>query len=142
MNGLVERLNEVGGFQSAVGFTFDSATPDRVTGHLEVDDRHLQPFGIVHGGVWCALVEDFASTGALLAAGGDKNVVGVSNTTDFIRPVGAGRVDVEATPIHVGRTQHLWQVRLTNADGKLVARGQVRLQVLGPMPEGAPNWKE
>ncbi len=59
-----------------------------------------------------------------------KIVVGVSNTTDFLRPTREGRLDGTATPVHVGRLQHLWQVEVTRDDDKLAARGQVRLQVL------------
>jgi 1,4-dihydroxy-2-naphthoyl-CoA hydrolase len=117
---------------TTLGLVWDGFALDRITAHLDCDERHHQPYGIVHGGVWCAVVESLASLGAALrtvAAGGV--VVGVSNSTDFLRPHRTGRVDAVAEPIHVGRTQQLWQVVLTRADdGKVVARGQVRLQQL------------
>jgi uncharacterized protein (TIGR00369 family) len=62
---------------------------------------------------------------------GDRGqfAVGVNNNTDFVRPMTTGRLDVVAEPIQQGRTLQLWQVVLTRSDdGKLVARGQVRLQ--------------
>jgi uncharacterized protein (TIGR00369 family) len=60
--------------------------------------------------------------------------VGVSNNTDFLRPMKEGRVDVVAEPIIQGQIQQLWQVIITrSSDGKEVARGQVRLQNI-PMP--------
>jgi 1,4-dihydroxy-2-naphthoyl-CoA hydrolase len=59
--------------------------------------------------------------------------VGVQNITEFLRPVTAGRVDVVAEPVQQGRTLQLWQVELRRGDGKLVARGQVRLQNV-PLP--------
>ncbi|PWG75146.1 hypothetical protein DF186_14175, partial [Enterococcus hirae] len=73
-------------------------------------------------------------------------VVGVANATDFIRATREGVLEAVAEPVHVGRTQHLWQVRVwREADGKVVARGQVRLQVLpgdgdigGAPPDLAP----
>jgi 1,4-dihydroxy-2-naphthoyl-CoA hydrolase len=117
---------------ATLGLAWDGLALDRVTAHLDCDERHHQPYGIVHGGVWCAVVESLASVGAALravAAGGV--VVGVSNSTDFLRAHRTGRVDAVAEPLHVGRTQQLWQVVLTRADdGKVVARGQVRLQQL------------
>lgn len=115
-----------------VGLEFDALSLTRVTAHLDVDDRHHQPFGLVNGGVWCTVVETVASIGAALhAAARGEVVVGVSNATDFLRAHRDGRVLVEGTPVHVGRTQQLWQVVLTRADdGKTVARGQVRLQSL------------
>ncbi|MBJ7451276.1 MAG: PaaI family thioesterase, partial [Blastococcus sp.] len=59
--------------------------------------------------------------------------VGVNNSTDFVRSMTAGRIDVVAEPVQQGRTQQLWQVTLTRDDGKLVAQGRVRLQNV-PLP--------
>jgi uncharacterized protein (TIGR00369 family) len=85
--------------------------------------------------VYCAVVESAASIGASAAvADRGQFAVGVSNSTDFLRPVTTGRLDVLAEPVQQGRTLQLWQVLLTRAeDGKLVARGQVRLQNV-PLP--------
>ena len=118
----------------ALGLVWESLSLAEVRAHLEVDHRHRQPYGIVHGGVWCAVVESLASVaGALHAAGAGRLVVGVSNATDFLRSHRDGRIDAVGTPIHVGRTQQLWQVVLTRAgDGAAVARGQVRLAVIEP----------
>ena len=66
-----------------------------------------------------------------MAADG-RYAVGVSNSTDFLRAMTEGRVQVEAVPVQQGRVQQLWDVRITNADGKLVARGAVRLQNVTP----------
>jgi uncharacterized protein (TIGR00369 family) len=90
---------------------------------------------VVHGGVYCTVIESAASIGAS-AAVADRGAfaVGVNNSTDFLRPMTSGRVDVVAEPVQQGRTLQLWQVLLTRADdGKLVARGQVRLQNV-PLP--------
>jgi 1,4-dihydroxy-2-naphthoyl-CoA hydrolase len=113
-----------------LGLRWDTLARDRVTAHLDVDERHHQPFGIVHGGVWCSVIESMASIGAALrVASTGRIVVGVSNSTDFIRAHRDGRVEAVGTPVHTGRTQQLWLVQLTGAaSGKLVARGQVRLQ--------------
>lgn len=117
-----------------LGLVWDEMALGRVTAHLEPDERHHQPHGIVHGGVWCSVVESMASVGAALHVITDgRIIVGVSNTTDFLRAHRTGRVDAVAEPIHVGRLQQLWQVRLSRADdGKAVARGQVRLHNLDP----------
>jgi 1,4-dihydroxy-2-naphthoyl-CoA hydrolase len=84
----------------------------------------------VHGGLYTTVVETFATTGAFEAIKDrGQQAVGVSNTTDFVRPHTRGRLDVVAIPIHQGRTQQLWQVEIRRPeDHKLVARGQVRLQ--------------
>jgi uncharacterized protein (TIGR00369 family) len=109
---------------------FDEATPTRVSGSIAADERHHQPWGIVHGGLYTAAIETFATIGAYEAVKDrGQQAVGVSNATDFLRPHSTGRLDVLATPIQQGRTQQLWQVEIRRPDdGKLVARGQVRLQ--------------
>ncbi len=124
---------------ATLGLVWDEVTREHAIAHLETDARHLQPFGLVHGGVWCAVVESMASIGAafhVMAEG--RIVVGVSNTTDFLRSHRTGRVDAVAEPLHVGRSQQLWQVVVRrHADGKTVARGQVRLQNVDPATVGS-----
>ncbi|MGN6243660.1 MAG: PaaI family thioesterase [Motilibacteraceae bacterium] len=90
-------------------------------------DLH-QPYGIVHGGVHCSVVETLASLGAAMWLGERGQVVGVSNTTDFLRAVREGELRGVATPVHRGRLQQLWTVEITDDEGRLAARGQVRLQ--------------
>ena len=109
---------------------FDEITSTRVSGSVAADERHHQPWGIVHGGLYTAVIETFATTGAFEAVKDQgQQAVGVSNTTDFLRPHVRGRLDVIATAIHQGRTQQLWEVELRRPDDdKLIARGQVRLQ--------------
>lgn len=109
---------------------FDERGPDRVTGSVAADERHHQPWGLVHGGLYTSVIETFATTGAFTAvADRGQRAVGVSQQTDFLRPHRDGRLEVTAVPIQQGRTQQLWQVELRRADdGKLVARGTVRLQ--------------
>ena len=122
-------------FVAAIGFDVGEIGPTRVTGTVELGPDQHTPWGVVHGGVYCAVVESAASIGASAAvADRGQFAVGVNNSTDFLRPVTAGRVDVVAEPIQQGRTLQLWLVQLTRAeDGKLVARGQVRLQNV-PLP--------
>ena len=123
-------------FPEVIGLEVAEASIDRVTGTLEASSTHHQPYGVVHGGVYCSIVETLASIGAALWAmeHGMAGVVGVSNTTDFLRPHKSGVLSGVATAIHRGRTQQLWQVEITNAEAKLVARGQVRLQNLTVLP--------
>ncbi len=109
---------------------FDEVTPIRVSGSVAADERHHQPWGLVHGGLYTTAIETFATTGAYEAVKDrGQQAVGVTNVTDFVRPHRNGRLHVHATAIHQGRTQQLWQVEIRRPeDDKLVARGQVRLQ--------------
>ena len=87
-------------FVDHVGLVFDLLSPDRIEGHLEADERHHQPYGLVHGGVYCTVVETMASVGAALRVLKEgRAAVGVSNTTDFLRSVRHGRIDAVATPV-------------------------------------------
>ena len=110
--------------------SFDEITSTSVSGSVAADERHHQPWGLVHGGLFTTVIETFATTGSFEAVKDrGAQAVGVSNTTDFFRPHRNGRLNVEAIAIHQGRTQQLWQVELRRPeDGKLVSRGQVRLQ--------------
>ena len=121
-------------FVRAMGLTTTEVSGTRVTGTAELGPEHHTPWGVVHGGVYCAIVETAASVGASTAVkDAGQFSVGVNNSTDFIRSMTAGRVDVVAEPVQQGRTQQLWQVTLTREDGKLVAQGRVRLQNI-PLP--------
>ncbi|MGY1630867.1 PaaI family thioesterase [Geodermatophilus sp. SYSU D01186] len=128
-------LTSASRFVAATGFTVDEVSGTRVTGTVEVGPDQHTPWGVVHGGLYCTVVESAASIGAS-AAVVDRGqfAVGVNNNTDFLRACTEERLDVVAEPVQQGRTQQLWQVLLTRADGKLVARGQVRLQNV-PLPD-------
>lgn len=122
-------------FMRISGLHLEEVNGSRVRGSIEFGDHHHTPWGVVHGGVYSAAVESAASMGASAAVEErGQFAVGVSNNTDFLRPMKEGRVDVVAEPIIQGQIQQLWQVIITrSADGKEVARGQVRLQNI-PMP--------
>ncbi|MCT2280883.1 MULTISPECIES: PaaI family thioesterase [Micromonospora] len=122
--------NLTGGFVALLGLTFDEVSGDRVVIRWKVRPELHQPYGIQHGGVYCSVVETAASIGGALWLGDKGNVVGVSNQTDFLRAVRDGELTAVGTPVHRGRSQQLWLVEITDADSRLVARGQVRLQNL------------
>jgi uncharacterized protein (TIGR00369 family) len=120
------------GFDSVIGLTFLEMSPDGGKAQLEITDQLLQPWGIVHGGVYCAVVESLASVSGQvwLTENGGGHVVGVNNNTDFLRAIKTGTVTAVSTPIHRGRRQQLWLITITDEQDRTVARGQVRLQNL------------
>jgi uncharacterized protein (TIGR00369 family) len=119
-------------FDHELGLVFDDLGPDGACARLEIQEKLLQPTGIVHGGVYCSIVESMASLSAYLwlSQNGGGNVVGVNNNTDFLRAVSSGTVFAVSTPVHRGRRQQLWLVTITDDRDRIVARGQVRLQNL------------
>ena len=121
----------------AVGLEVTQVDPECMRARIVADPRHHQPYGILHGGVYCSIVEGLASHGAGVVARsrGGKGIVGVSNHTDFLRSHSEGVLLAEAEPLHVGRRAQLWEVSIRReSDGKLVAKGKVRFQVLDELP--------
>lgn len=126
------------GFGGGIGVEYLEVTPDRVVVTVEVAPHLHQPHGIVHGGVYCALAEEVASVAGSVWLGGDGRVVGVNNSTDFLRAVTEGTLTATGTPVHRGRSQQLWRVEITDDAGRTAAVGQVRLANLQPptVPQG------
>ena len=120
----------LGGFATELGLEVVEASGDRVVLTWSVRPELWQPYGIVHGGVHCAAIETAASVGAALWWGERGDVVGVANSTDFLRAVREGHLTATAVPVHRGRLQQLWDVDVAGDDGRTAARGQVRLQNL------------
>ena len=120
--------DQLGGYMRWLGLDILEASGERVVAAFDVRPDHLQPYGIVHGGVHCSVIESVASAGAGFWLGERGQVVGVSNQTDFLRAVRDGRLTATGMPIHRGHLQQLWAVEIRDARDRLVARGQVRLQ--------------
>ncbi len=117
-------------FVQHLGVEFTEVSGDRVVATWTARPELHQPYGIVHGGVHCSVIETLASVGAAVWMGDRGKVVGVNNNTDFYRAVREGTLTSTATPLHRGRSQQVWVVETLGEDGKVAARGQVRLQNL------------
>jgi len=120
----------MGRFVDYLGVDFTEVSGEKVVATWQARPELHQPYGIVHGGVHCSLVETLASVGAAAWLGDQGKVVGVNNNTDFYRAVRTGTLTSTATPLHQGRSQQVWVVETVDEDGRLAARGQVRLQNL------------
>ena len=118
------------GLDAYLGINLIEATADRAVMQWVVRPELCQPYGIVHGGTYCTVVESSASAGAATWFGDRGRVVGVSNQTDFYHAVTDGELTATALPIHRGRSQQVWRVTVTDAADRLIAQGQVRLQNL------------
>ncbi|WP_421845614.1 PaaI family thioesterase [Mycobacterium sp.] len=125
-------------FDSHLGLEITEIGPDGARAQLEVKTELLQPMGLVHGGVYCSMIESMASMAAFrwIVENGGGSVVGVNNNTDFLRAITSGMIYGSAEPLHRGRRQQLWLVTLTDDTDRVVARGQVRLQNLEAQPGG------
>lgn len=120
-----------GGWNTAMGLTFVEVSTEICVAELVVGEQHLQPYGIVHGGVHCGIIEAACSTGAaIVALGRGQSVVGLENSTSFVTAVRGGTLRVTARPITRGRRTQVWEAVVTNEAGKTCATGRVRLLCL------------
>jgi len=127
------------GLSKELGLEYERVDGDGVVITWTVDERHLQPWGIVHGGVYCSVNETAASIAAQCWFGDRGMVVGVNNNTDFLRQAATGvRLTATATPVHRGRSQQLWLIETHDEEGRMVARGQVRLANIAD-PDSTPS---
>lgn len=129
---LAEYLNEnIQGWNKAMGLRLVRATADEVVAEWTVGEHHLQPYGLVHGGVYAGVIETVCSVGA--AAWGlprGLSVVGLDNHTSFLHAAREGKLTVTAKPVTRGRRTHVWDATVTDATGRINATGRVRLLCL------------
>lgn len=124
------------GWNTAMGLRFVRATADEVVAEWEIAPQHLQPYGIVHGGVHCGVIETIASLGAgLYARPRGQSVVGLENHTSFIHAAREGTLRATARPITRGRRTQVWEGEIRDGAGRVVATGRVRLLCLEPGTE-------
>ncbi len=130
----LQRINSLpSGWVKEMGIVLTEAGPERVSCEFEVGPQHHQGYGIVHGGVHSGVIETIASVGAaIIAHPRGQAVVGLENSTSFIRAVRAGRLHATATPVTAGRTSQVWEARIWDEGDRLVATGRVRLLCLDP----------
>lgn len=124
----------IGPFAEHLGLHLIEVSASKVVATWAAAVKHHQPHGIIHGGVHCSVVETLGSVGAALWVGDRGRCVGITNTTDFLRPASRGPMRSVATPVHQGQSQQLWVTETFDARGRLVARGQVRVQTLPSSP--------
>ncbi len=124
----VAAMNEMPGWVREMGITILTASADEVTCAWEVSEKHHQGYGIVHGGVHCGVIETLASIGAALAAlPRNQRVVGLENSTSFVRAVRSGRLTGKARPVTRGRRTQVWEAWIRDEREHVVAQGRVRL---------------
>jgi uncharacterized protein (TIGR00369 family) len=121
----------LGGWNRAMGTRFVRATPELIVVEVTIGEQHLQPYGIVHGGVHAGLIEMACSTGAAVyALPSGQSVVGLENSTSFVRAARGGTMRVTATPVQRGRRTQVWQAVVEDEQGRTLSTGRVRLLCL------------
>ena len=115
-----------------LGIEFLEVGDDFVRGRVPVDERTHQPAGILHGGVSVLLAETLGSCGAAHSAPAGHRVVGLDINANHLRSVSSGWVDGIARPIHIGRSTQVWQIELTDEQGRMTCISRITMAVLAP----------
>src|SRR5688572_15716403 len=125
------RANGTKNLADTLGIQFTELTPARVVATMPVDTRTRQPFGILHGGASVALAETIASLGGAMNVDLEQfNVVGVEINANHIRAKRDGVVTGTGTPIHVGRSTQVWEVRIVDEAGRPICVSRCTLAVV------------
>ncbi|HEX3802405.1 MAG TPA: PaaI family thioesterase [Solirubrobacteraceae bacterium] len=124
------------GFDAFYGLEILEITPESARARLVVQDFHKQAFGLVHGGIYAAVAESLASVATAAVVLPDGNVAsGMSNQTSFLRPVTAGTIHATAVRKHAGRTTWVWEVEMSDDQGRLCALSRMTIAVRELSPE-------
>ena len=119
------------GMALTLGIELTLLTPEKVVATMPVDDRTRQPFGLLHGGASAALAETVASLGAFLNVDPrTQAAVGVELNANHIRGKTHGTVTATATPVHRGRTIHVWDVRIEDEEARPVCVSRCTLAIV------------
>jgi len=122
-------------FDALYGLELLDHGPERARARVRVENRHKQPMGLVHGGVLASIAESLTSVATAMAVAGEgMTAQGLSNQTSFLRPVLGGTIHAEAIRRHRGRTTWVWEVEITDDDGRLCALVRMTIAVR-PLPE-------
>ena len=113
---------QIAGFDALYGLEILSLGDEEATAQVPVRPEVLQPGGLVHGGVYASIAESltsFATWKAVSAEG--KSAQGLSNQTSFLRPILSGTIHATARRRHCGRTTWVWEVDITDDEGRVCA---------------------
>lgn len=115
-----------------LGIEFTEIGVDYVKAKMPVDKRTHQPFGILHGGASVVLAETLGSIASYLSLpdSDERHAVGLEINANHLRPVKDGFVYGVVSPIHLGRTTHIWDIRITNELDKLVCISRLTVAIV------------
>lgn len=114
-----------------IGMKFSEIGEDYLKATMPVDHRTHQPYGLLHGGASAALAETLGSVASALVIDTEKFIcVGIEINANHIRSVRSGFVTGTCTPIHLGASTHVWDIRIHDQHNKLVCISRLTVAVL------------
>ena len=135
----IEQVNATreGTALAGLDITLVDAAPDRIVATMPIGANHRQPVGYLHGGISVALAETVASLGSVLHIDQERQLAfGLEINANHIRPKREGRLTATGTPIHIGRTTHIWDIRITDEQDKLICISRCTVAIVNRVNEG------
>lgn len=119
---------------AAMGIRLTEIGKDYLKAVMPVDDHTRQPMGILHGGASVVLAESIGSLGSYLAIGPEERCVGLEINANHIRSKSEGWVECIARPIHIGRSTHVWDIRITDEEERLICVARLTMAIMRQEP--------
>ena len=114
-----------------IGIEFLEIGEGFVTARMPVDKRTIQPYGLLHGGASLALAETLGSVAANISVDHTKyNTVGLEINANHIRSARSGFVYGKAMPLHIGRSTHVWEIKIKNEDDQLICVSRITMAII------------
>ena len=121
---------DIPGFDGLYGLQIDSMSEEEITAHVDMRDELRQPAGLLHGGVLASMAESMATVATYFAVqDGGLTAQGLANQTSFLRPFLHGTIHAVARRRHRGRTTWVWEVEMSDDDGRLCALVRMTIAV-------------
>jgi 1,4-dihydroxy-2-naphthoyl-CoA hydrolase len=116
---------------AALGIRFTDIGDDYLRGTMPVEARTHQPYGLLHGGASVTLAETLGSAAAMLCVDADKEVaVGIDINANHVRGITKGVVTGTARPIHIGRSTHVWEIRIEDEHQRLICIARLTVAIV------------
>ncbi len=134
----VEKLQEMakGSMSDYIGIRFLEVGDDYLKASMPVNERTRQPFGLLHGGASVVLAETLGSVASALVLNMDRSLcVGLEVNANHIRSVQSGTVTGTVTPIHLGSTTHVWDIKIHDEENRLTCISRLTVAVLTRKPK-------
>lgn len=128
----IEQLNKLCQHSAVahLGIEFIEIGEHSLTATVPVDTRTVQPFGLLHGGVSALLAETLGSAAAMLHCGENEIPVGTELNISHLKSIKTGKAIATATPLHLGKNSHVWQIEQCDEQGDLCAVSRLRVAIL------------
>ena len=114
-----------------LGMEFTEIGPDFIKGTMPVDHRTKQPYGLLHGGASCVLAETIGSiASAMVIDTAEYQCVGLEINANHVHSATSGFVTGIASPLHLGKSTHVWDIKIYNEDEKLVCISRLTVAII------------